>query len=118
MAHVDIELTLQPGEDQADPRRYEPGSTIRGWARLTPDGTVHCRRVVARLEWHTEGRGDRDQECADEVELASGSLVGPLAQGFTLALPQQPWSYTGYFINIFWQVTAVVDIPLGHDIRT
>jgi hypothetical protein len=116
MANVDIELTLQGGAVEGDGRRYDPASTVQGWARLTPDGTVNCRRVLARLEWHTEGRGDRDVECVDEVELASGSLVGTLVQGFTLAVPQQPWSYAGDLIKICWRVIVVVDVPFGHDI--
>src|SRR6266568_119037 len=117
MADVDIELTLQGGEVGDGGRRYEPGSTVQGWARLTPVGTVDCRRVVVRLEWHTEGRGDRDQGCADEVELASGPLSGPLVQSFTLTVPQMPWTYAGDYINIIWRVLVVVDIRLAFDIR-
>jgi len=74
MAAVDIELTLQGGEVDDGGRRYDPGSTVQGWARLTTYGTVDCRRVVVRLEWHTKGRGDSDKKCADEVELARGTL--------------------------------------------
>jgi hypothetical protein len=118
MADVDIELTLQGGEVGDGGRRYEPGSTVQGWARLTPEGTVDCRRVVVRLEWHTEGRGDSDKKCADEVELASGPLSGPLVQSFTLPVPQQPWSYAGHYIHIIWRVLVVVDIPFSRDIRT
>jgi hypothetical protein len=117
MADIDIELTLQGGQVDDGGRRYEPGSTIQGRARLTSDGTVECSRVVVRLEWHTEGRGDRDQRCADEVELASGILPERLDQSFTLTVPQVPWSYDGNYINIIWQVRVVVDIPLAFDSR-
>jgi hypothetical protein len=117
MADIDIELTLQGGEVGDNRRRYAPGSTIQGRARLTPDGTVDCRRAVVRLEWHTEGRGDRDQGCADEVELASGILPERLDQSFTLTVPQMPWSYDGKYIDIIWQVRVVVDIPHGFDSR-
>jgi hypothetical protein len=117
MADVDIELTLQGGEVGDGGRRYEPGSTVQGWARLTPEGTVDCRRVVVRLEWHTEGRGDRDQDCADEVELVSGPLSAPLDQSFTLTVPQMPWTYAGNYIDIIWRVLVVVDIPLAFDIK-
>src|SRR6266498_2764623 len=117
MADIDIELTLQGGEVDDGERRYAPGSTIQGRARLTSDGTVECRRVMVRLEWHTEGRGDRDQRCADEVELASGILPERLDQSFTLTVPQLPWSYDGNYIDIIWQVRVVVDIPLWIDSR-
>lgn len=116
MADVDIELTLRGDAVEDGGRRYDPGSTVRGWARLTPDGSVNARRAVARLQWHTEGRGDRDQACCDEVELARGPLVEPLVQSFMLTVPQQPWSYTGHYINIIWQVVVVVDIPHAFDV--
>ena len=77
---------------------------------------MNCRRVVARLEWHTEGSGDRDDGCVGEVEVATGPLAGPLVQSFTLTVPQQPWSYTGHYIDIIWQVSVVVDIRVGLDI--
>jgi len=118
MDHVDIELALQGGEVENGRRRYEPSSSLHGSARLTPHGTVDCRRVVVRLEWHTEGSGDRDRECADESQLVSGPLSEPMVQPFTLAVPRQPWSYAGHHINIIWQVRVVVDIPLASDISS
>jgi hypothetical protein len=118
MADVDIELALQGGEVENGGRRYEPSSPVHGSARLTPHGTVECRRVVARLEWHTEGSGDRDRECVDEVELVKVSLSEPLVRRFTLTVPQQPWSYAGHYINIIWQVRVIVDIPFAPDISS
>ena len=117
MANVNIELTLHGGEVEGAQRRYDPGSTVQGWVRLTPNGDVDSDRAVVRLEWHTEGRGDRDQGRADEVELARGPLSGPLVQSFTLTLPHLPWSYAGHYINIIWRVLVVVDIRFARDIR-
>jgi hypothetical protein len=108
MDDVDIELALQGGEVENGRRCYEPGSTVQGWTQLRPHGPVDCHRVVARLEWHTEGHGVTDQECVDEIELVSGRLSGPLVRNFTLTVPQQPWSYTGRYINIRWRVLVVV----------
>jgi hypothetical protein len=117
MADVDIELALKGGEVENGRRCYEPGLAVHGSSRLTPHGTVDCRRVVARLEWHTEGRGDRDQACADEVELVvRGPLSEPLVQCFTLTVPRQPWTYAGHYIDIIWQVRVIVDIPFALDI--
>jgi hypothetical protein len=113
---IDVELTLQGGEIEEGGRRYEPGSSIQGWARLTPNGTVECRRVTAHLEWHTESQGNLERDRADEVELLRGPLSGSVTQRFTLTSPWQPWSYTGYSINIVWQVGVVADIPHGGDI--
>jgi hypothetical protein len=117
MSNVKIELTLQGGEVEGRRRRYDPGSTVQGWVRLTPDGSVNSDRVMAWLEWHTEGRGDRDQGRADEVEVLKGPLSGSLVQSFTLTLPALPWSYAGHYINIIWQVLVVVDIRFARDIR-
>jgi hypothetical protein len=113
---VDVELTLQGGEVEEGGRRYEPGSSIQGWARLTPNGTIACRRVTAHLEWHTESQGRPERDRADEVELLRGPLSGSVTQRFTLTAPWQPWSYTGYYINIVWQVGVVADIPHWGDI--
>jgi len=113
---VDLELTLQGGEVEEGGRRYEPGSSIQGWARLTPNGPVECRRVTAHLEWHTESQGHPERDRADEVELLRGPLSGSLLQRFTLTVPWQPWSYHGYYINIVWQVGVVADIPHWGDI--
>jgi hypothetical protein len=117
MANVNIEITLQDGEVGDRPRRYEPGSTLRGWVRLTPEDIVNANRVVVRLEWHTEGRGDRNHGSAGEVQLATGPLSGPLVQPFTLTVPHDPWSYTGHYITIIWAVVVVVDVRHARDIR-
>jgi hypothetical protein len=113
VAEIGIDLALQGGEVENGRRCYEPGSTVQGWTRLTPHAPVDCHKVAARLEWHTAGRGEPDQECADEVNLWSGRLSGPLVRDFTLTVPQQPWSYAGHYINIMWMVrVVVVAIPL------
>jgi hypothetical protein len=117
MADIDVELTLQGGQAEGHRRRYDPGSTVQGWVRLTPNGTVDSNRVVARLEWHTEGRGDRNEGCVQEVGLASGPLSGMLVQSFALTVPDAPWSYAGHYVNIVWRVLIVVDIRFGRDIR-
>lgn len=109
MADVDIELVLQGGEIEDARRCYAPGSTVEGWTRLTPHGAIECRRVVARLEWQTAGRGASDQKCVDEIELWSGRLSGPLVREFALTVPQQPWSYTGHYINVWWRVLVLLD---------
>jgi hypothetical protein len=118
MADVDIELTLQGGEVSGGRRRYEPGSAVHGWLRLTPREDVNCRRLLARAEWHTEGRGDRDGDCVAEVELAEGDLSAgtPVIQEFSLTLPSEPWSYAGHYINVIWEVIVVVDTPFARDV--
>jgi hypothetical protein len=117
MADVNIEITLHGGEVEGPPHAYAPGSTVRGWVRLTPDGTIDTNRVVVRLQWHTEGRGDRNVGRAGEVEVATGPVSMELVQPFTLTVPHEPWSYAGHFINIIWAVLVVADVRHGRDIR-
>jgi hypothetical protein len=117
MSNINIEMTLQDGELEDQPRRYQPGSAVHGWVRVTPDGTVNTNRVLVRLEWHTEGRGDRDGGSASEVVLAQGPLSAALVQPFTLNVPREPWGYAGHYINIIWTVVVVVDIPFARDAR-
>lgn len=118
MADVDIELTLQGGEASGARRHYEPGSAVRGWIRLTPRDDVNCDRVLTRLEWHTEGRGDLDRHCAAEIVLAGGNLAANTSaiRDFTISVPKAPWSYAGHYINIIWEVIVVVCIPFALDV--
>jgi hypothetical protein len=118
MADIDLELALQGGEVTDGRRRYEPGSTVHGWMRLTPREDVNCRRVLARLAWHTEGRGDGDGDCVAEVELAEGDLTAntSVIQEFNLTVPSEPWSYAGHYINVIWEVIVVVDTPFARDV--
>jgi hypothetical protein len=118
MADIDIELTLQGGQVSDGWRRYEPGSTVRGWIRLTPREHVNCDRVLARLEWHTEGRGDLDRHRAAEIVLAGGDLTANTSaiRDFNISVPRDPWSYAGHYINIIWEVIVVVCIPYALDV--
>lgn len=91
---------------------------MHGWVRLTPHEDVNCNRVLASLEWHTEGRGDRDGDCVAEVVLAEGDLSAntSVIQEFNLTVPSVPWSYAGHYINVIWEVIVVVDRPFARDV--
>lgn len=118
MADIDIELTLQGGEVSGRWRRFEPGSAVRGWIRLTSRDDVSCDRVLARLEWHTEGRGDRDRDRVAEIGLAGAKLTAnsTVIRDFTLSVPNDPWSYAGHYVNIIWEIIVVADIPFARDV--
>jgi hypothetical protein len=74
--------------------------------------------VLARLEWHTEGRGDRDRDRVAEIGLAGAELTAnsTVIRDFTLSVPNDPWSYAGHYVNIIWEVIVVADIPLARDV--
>jgi hypothetical protein len=119
MADVDIRVTLQGGEVGHGRRYYEPGSTVRGSAQLVSPQDVECDRVLARIGWHTEGRGSRDHVQVGEAELRRGPLKANtfVTENFDFALPTQPWSYTGHHINIIWEVTITMTFRWTRDIR-
>jgi hypothetical protein len=120
MARADFQITLRGGEFQGGGwQRFEPGSLIEGTVQIVTDSDVRANHVWLRVQWHTEGRGDRDQGKAGEMDLFQGVLTAqtPLTQSFHFTLPHEPWSYAGRYINIIWEVTAEIDIPMAPDLR-
>ena len=119
MAPADIQLTLDGGENAGDWRRYEPGGEVSGAASITPASDIRCNHLYARLAWHTEGRGDRDTGKAAEVDLFQGMLPAGQTRTFSFQFraPKEPWSYSGHYINIVWEVVVEIDVPMALDVR-
>jgi hypothetical protein len=121
MASADIRISLSGGDVMTgNLMRFAPGGTMSCSIQLTPQENIRCKRVVAQVMWHTEGRGDRDQGTVVEVPIApEGTLEPgrPLFQQFNIVLPNEPWSYAGYYINIIWELRVIIDIPFSTDIN-
>jgi hypothetical protein len=115
MANVSFEWNLKNRRYEGETPRVEPGSTIEGWVTVTSNREVNCNGVKIRLEWHTEGRGDRDGRVVAEQEVFRGVLSAdqPSVYSFQLRVPEEPWSYSGYYINILWDLIAEVDLPMA-----
>ena len=116
MTTVDFQWNVQGGEATMGKEvRFDPGATVEGAVTVTPQSDIQCNGIKIRLEWHTEGRGDRDRKVVDEMIAFQGVLPGgqPAVLAFRLTLPDQPWSYTGHYINILWEIVADVDLPLA-----
>jgi hypothetical protein len=98
--------------------RFDPGSTIQARLTVAPDKSVNCK-VEVWLEWHTEGRGDRDTQKAQPIQIYNGQIsnLNPLYQDFALTLPSEPWSYSGHYINIIWEMHAKLGIPMSSDVN-
>ena len=117
MAKANFEITLRDGEMEGDVMRFEAGGYLRGSVQVTPVSDLDCRHLFARLVWRTEGRGDRDRGVAAEMDLFQGLLhAGSVTHHtFHFTLPQEPWSYAGYYVNIIWELEIVIDIPRAVD---
>jgi hypothetical protein len=119
MSTVDIRLILDGGQIEHGMHCYQPGSVVSGAVHLMPARDVQCDRAIAKIGWRTEGRGDRDSANIGEVELYRGPLSQNIAVSgrFEFALPDQPLSYVGHYINIIWEIAVVVDVPFARDIK-
>jgi hypothetical protein len=117
MAKAQFVITLRGGEEERGRMRYEPGQVMQGSVQVIPEKDMRCDHLYARLSWHTEGRGDRDQAMIAEMDLFQGDLreATPTYHTFHFTLPHEPWSFAGYYINIIWEFEVSVDVPMAKD---
>ena len=113
-----IHVELDPGPwsepEYADCRVC--GETVSGSVVVQAEEPVRCRAVVVSVGWHTEGRGDRDEETLWEQRVHEGELLpGEHRFPFSATLPAEPMSYAGHYININWQVKATIDVAWARD---
>jgi hypothetical protein len=115
MADVTFQWDVRGGEGAEAAKRFDPGAAIEGRLTVTPSADLNCNGVKLRLEWHTEGRGDREGGVSEEAILFTGILPGgqPAAFPFRVKAPEQPWSYAGHYIHIIWELAADIDMPLA-----
>ena len=62
MAEVEFVLGFLPPESSGQIPVFQPGASIAGTIQVTPQETLNCRHLLARLRWYTEGRGDMDKQ--------------------------------------------------------
>jgi hypothetical protein len=112
-----IEITIRGGDEVGGIRKFEPGGVIQGSIQITPDSDLNCRHIIIRAQWHTEGRGDKDEGIGVEQDLFQGELRAgtPTHYSYHLKLPQEPWSYAGRYVNIIWEVEASIDLAWARD---
>lgn len=117
MDEITFSVTLRDGVMEAGLMRYEPGDVISGLVQIIPNKDTNSRGAAVRLQWRTEGRGDTNSESIGETEIWQGNMQkGRPVQGeFRFQLPQEPWSYSGHYINIVWEIFVYVDVPLAGD---
>ncbi|TFH37816.1 MAG: hypothetical protein E4G99_01440 [Anaerolineales bacterium] len=119
MSEASFQIDIRGGEAHGELMRFRPGETLQGSIVVTPTNDLEARHVNIRLLWYTEGRGDRDRAIITEQDVFQGKLAAgvPAYYSFHFALPQQPWSYAGHYVNIVWVVEAMIDLALAIDPR-
>jgi hypothetical protein len=119
MANANFQITFRGGELTGNLVRFEPGSRLEALVNVMPLENIRSKQVLARVGWHTEGRGDTNTQTVGELKLAQGALTAntPLSQAFSFDLPREPWSYAGHYVTIVWDVRVIVDITLGSDLQ-
>ena len=97
---------------------YLPGEEVAFSVEIIPEEDVSFRSLTVGIAWHTEGKGDRDEEIVQSSVMKDGVLTGgvPLSDNFSFTLPDRPWSYAGELVNIIWAVKIAIDIPKARDI--
>jgi hypothetical protein len=113
MARAQIEITFREGGAAGVVPQFEPNQILQGSVQVTPDSDLNCKHIYARLKWHTEGRGDRDDGTAGELDLYQGMLRAdtPTYHTFHFTLPDSPWSYAGRYVSIIWELDVSLDVP-------
>lgn len=119
MAEVEFVLNFLPPASTSQTPVFQPGESVAGSIQLTPQETLKCRHLYAKLRWYTKGRGDIDKQVVAEQDLHQGELRAgvPFYSRFQFRLPSQPWSYAGHYVNIVWEVEVVIDLALARDPR-
>jgi len=113
-----INIDLDPGPwANAELRDYRlAGGEIGGRVVVHVDEPLACRGLVTRIGWHTEGRGERDEEEVFHQTLHHGDLSsGQFSFPFTAKLPISPVSYAGHYLTIVWRVEARIDVARRRD---
>ena len=66
--------------------------------------------IEIRLVWYTRGKGDRDADVAETVDVGSRDRSG--SRRVSLQLPEGPYSFSGRLISLLWSLELVAE-PAG-----
>jgi hypothetical protein len=118
MAAPRVTIILDPGPwSEPEYAAYRVlGEPLSGKVRIAADEPATCRAVTVSLGWHTEGRGDRDEQTVWETRLHEGEIpAGEMEFPFRAELPRGPMSYAGHYVNVLWEVAARIDLAWKRD---
>ena len=84
---------------------FLPGEVVEGtvsWQLRIPAKTAELR-----LFWYTEGKGDQDLRVVETVTFANPERQD--RRGFSVRLPEGPFSFSGTLISLLWALEVVLD---------
>ena len=90
-------------ETEAGANAFLPGETIKGTVSWQLDPPL--TNVELRLIWYTEGKGDQDLQIVEATEFQTPGIVD--RRGFTVRLPDGPYSFSGKLISVLWALEVV-----------
>jgi len=114
-------LSIVFDEERGEEPRYDPGSVLSGCAVFTPGAETTVNGVSLSVRWKTRGRGagDSGEAWSGKEQIPEGGLVmeagRTMSWRFRCQLPESPWSYTGKYVSIVWEVSVTLDVPWAKD---
>ena len=91
---------------------FVPGDTVSGYVEITPAEDFAYKKLLVRVKWRTEGKGDTDEVVWYTIHETDGALTGGIVKTipFVAVLPGEPWSFAGRSVNIVWGVDVEIDV--------
>ncbi len=110
MAEISIQL------DREQDRIYRPGETIKATVTVRTQKDLKCKQLYVRLQLQAHGRGNTTHQKIQEISVFSGTLPpGIHTYQAEFVLPYGPYSYSGHYTNLTWEIQAYIDIPWAID---
>ena len=79
--------------------------------QLTGRGAWHLEEapeaVEVRLLWHTSGKGTRDTNVVESIELQGEGVWGD--DTFSIPIPDGPYSFSGKLVTLNWAIEIVAE---------
>lgn len=109
---ADIFVHFSSGTGQRGLAVFVPGNSVTGYVEITPAKNIAYKKLLVRVQWRTEGRGDTDSVVWYTVEEPEGNLTAGITKTipFTAVLPNEPWTFAGRYVAIVWGVSVEIDV--------
>lgn len=91
-----------------DQTAFQPGQWIRGHVGYT-DRKSTDQSMSVRLFWYTTGKGDRDVQIVDTVDVDWSDAVTKGTVPFEFVAADRPHSMSGKLIAVSWAIEAIVE---------